>query len=290
MGRLEQGQDSPLRREAVQRRVLQRLQHICGDDTGSVDGCVRPRVDPAGPVDARTIEQAAARRRPRVLHAALRTELLVARLTERVAAPQRLDGAVDRILRVPDPGLFEHDAGLQLVGFRELHHRFARHQGRHDRWLGHELANVRAEGQHQHADHGQRLPRAARLSVPGRRVQHADDGHPEGEQRLRQLRAGHVDHEPAHAELRRALRPFQRRGAGRVRACVDLDRGARLPRDSERAELERLVGAARRRLRRLRQRQNGVQSECRQVRRLTGGWLRADLQRDERRNTNAHME
>ena len=109
-------------------------------------------------------------------------------------------------------------------------------------------------------------------------------------QRLRQLRAGHVDREAAHAELRRALRSLQRRGAGRVRARLDLDRGSELRCDSECAELERLVGASRGHLRSHRRRQDGDQGECGQVRRVAGGGLRSDVQRDERRDTITHVE
>ena len=69
-----------------------------------------------------------------------------------------------------------------------------------------------------------------------------------------------------------------------------VDRGAQLRGDSERAELERLVGASRRRLRPLRRRQDGVQGERRQVRRLPGGRLRPDVQRHERRDADAHLE
>ena len=65
---------------------------------------------------------------------------------------------------------------------------------------------------------------ADRLPVPGRRLQHADHGHPERQQRLRQLRAGHVDDEAADAELRRALRALQRVGPGGIVAGVHLDR------------------------------------------------------------------
>ncbi len=213
LGGLQQGQDPSLRREAIQRRVLQRLQHVCGVDTGGVDRRLGQRVDPASPVDARAVEQAPLRGRPRLLHAALRAELLRDRTGGGLAAPQRLDRPLDGPVRLSDTGVFEHDGELQLDGVGQLHHRFARHEVRHDRRLGQELADVRAEGQHQHADHGQR-PRCDGLSVPGRGLQHADDRHPEGEQRLRQLRAGHVDHEPAHAELRRPIRPLQRRGRG----------------------------------------------------------------------------
>ena len=60
--------------------------------------------------------------------------------------------------------------------------------------------------------------------------------------------------------------------------------GARnFPAIPERAELERLGGPLRRRLRPVRQRQDGAQGQRRQVRRRAGGRLRADLQRHERR-------
>ncbi len=59
----------------------------------------------------------------------------------------------------------------------------------------------------------------------------------------------------------------------RVVAGVDLDRRAQLPGDSRRAELERLGGPLRGRLRSLRHRQDGDQGQRRQVRRFAGGRL-----------------
>ena len=83
---------------------------------------------------------------------------------------------------------------------------------------------------------------------------------------------------------------FNAGGAGGVGAGVDVDRGAQLPGDSERSRLERLVGASRRRVRHHRRRQDGVQGECGQIRRLPGGRLRPDVQRHERRDTNTLVE
>ena len=48
----QQRQDPLLSREAVQRRVLQRLQHAADDHARSVDRCLRPRLGAAGQVDA----------------------------------------------------------------------------------------------------------------------------------------------------------------------------------------------------------------------------------------------
>ena len=68
-------------------------------------------------------------------------------------------GLVSGGVRLPDSAVFEHDTELQHAGVGELHHRVARDQGGHDRRLGHELAHVRAERQHQHAGpEGQRPP------------------------------------------------------------------------------------------------------------------------------------
>ncbi len=60
----------------------------------------------------------------------------------------------------------------------------------------------------------------------GRGLQLTGDRHPEREQRLRQLRPGHLDDEAVDAELRRAVRALQRLGSGGILAGVDLDRRA----------------------------------------------------------------
>ena len=75
VGGLEPRQDPSLRREAVQRRVLQRLQHARHDLAGGVHRCLRQRLGAADQVDARAIEQAAARGRHLVLQPAVRAEL-----------------------------------------------------------------------------------------------------------------------------------------------------------------------------------------------------------------------
>ena len=75
LGRIEHGQDPRLRREAVQRRVLQRLQHAGDDVAGSVHRCLRQRLGAASQVDAGAVEQAADRGRSLVLQPAVRAEL-----------------------------------------------------------------------------------------------------------------------------------------------------------------------------------------------------------------------
>ena len=135
-----------------------------------------------------------------------------------------------------------------------------------------------------------RASATSRFPVPGRGLQLAGDVDPERQQRLRQLRPGHLDDEAADAELRRALRALQRLDSGAVVASVDLDRRAQLPGRSRRAELERLGGPLRGRLRPVRHRQDRAQGQRRQVRRLAGGRLRADVQRHERRDPDRQLD
>ncbi len=75
LGGHEPRQDPFLHREAVQRRVLQRLQHARQHDAGGVDRRVRRRLGAAGQVDPGHVEQAAARGRHLVLQPAVRAEL-----------------------------------------------------------------------------------------------------------------------------------------------------------------------------------------------------------------------
>ena len=88
--------------------------------------------------------------------------------------------------------------------------------------LGHQLADVLVQRADQHASTvcstpAARQPVPCTVACPSRpRQQRSGDGAAEGEQRLRHLRAGHLDDEPAHAEPRRPLRPLQRRSAGAV--------------------------------------------------------------------------
>ena len=94
------------------------------------------------------------------------------------------------------------------------------------------------------------------------------------------VRPGHVDEQAAHAQLRRRASitstPRCRRQSAPAGPWIA---GAQLPGDQGRAELERLVGPSRRRLRPVRHRQDGAEAERGQVRRLAGGRLRRQLQR-----------
>ena len=172
------------------------------------------------------------------------------------AEPERLDRPADRQVRLHDSAVREHDQGLQRDGVGQLRHRLARDEVRDHRPVGRELAHLRARRRHRHLDQDQRRRPGQRDPVPGRRLQLARDVDPERQQRLRQLRSGHLDDEAADAELRRAVRALQRVGAGRVVAGVHLDRRPELRGGPQRAELERLGGPLRRRLRPVRQRQD----------------------------------
>jgi hypothetical protein len=173
VGRVEQGQDSGVRRKAVQRRVLQRLQHAGDIDARSHDRCVRRRLDSAGAVDTSAVEQAVVRSRARLLQPAVRAELLAhADEPAGAAEAERLHGPLDRPLRIHDSGILEHDQGLQRPCHCQLRHRVARDEVRPDRPLGRELSHVRAAREHQHAHHRQHGDSrddhsAARLPVPG---------------------------------------------------------------------------------------------------------------------------
>ena len=72
-------------------------------DAGSVDRRLRPRLDPPGAVDARAVEQAAVRGRPRLLQPAVRTELH-GEIVKPTALPQpeRLDRPADGRVRLHD--------------------------------------------------------------------------------------------------------------------------------------------------------------------------------------------
>ena len=72
LGGVEQGQDPRLRREAVHRRVLQRVRHPADLDTRGDERRLGHRMDPTGAVDARAVEQAAVRSR----HRRVRPDLL----------------------------------------------------------------------------------------------------------------------------------------------------------------------------------------------------------------------
>ena len=123
-------QDPLLSREAVQRRVLQRLQHAADDDAGSVDRRVGPRLGAAGQVDADDVEQAAARSRHHLLRPAA-----TSRLSARNVGPRdlpRLEQTTNRLsvaARQHDSALHQLDEDLQLDGLGQLHHRLARLQG-----------------------------------------------------------------------------------------------------------------------------------------------------------------
>ena len=71
--------------------------------------------------------------------------------------------------------------------------------------------------------------------------------------------------------------------------ALDVDRRAQLRRDRQRAELERLVGPSRRRVRSVRRRQDRREGDRRQVCRVAGDGLRGDLQRHDRRDADAQL-
>ena len=183
-----------------------------------VDRRLRPRLGAASQVDARPVEQAAARGRHLVLQPAVRAELHVERRAARSRPPGIDDEPADGRRRLHDSAVYERDAGLQHDGVGELRHRLARDQGRHDGRLGHQLANLHVARRDQHADLQQR-----RADCRGG-GQHAGDRPAEGEERPRHVHPGHVDAQAAHAQLRRALRALQRRSAGRVVAGRTVDR------------------------------------------------------------------
>ncbi len=211
VGGLEQGQGAVLSREAVQRRVLQRLQHPADDHARSVHRCLRRRLGAAGQVDAGAVQQAAVRRRHLLLPPALRAELPRDGRAARPRAPRDDDQLPLRRRRQHDSAVYEHDEELQHRRVRQLRHRHARDQDRHDDGLGHELAGV-------HLARGDQLAglRPGRADRGGRR-QHARGRAAEGERRLRPLHPGRVDAQAPDAQLRRPLRPLQRRGAGAYR-------------------------------------------------------------------------
>ena len=139
---LEPRQDPLLPREAVQWRVLQRLQHAGDHVAGSVDRRVWPRLGAAAQMDADPVEQAAARGRHLVLHAALRAGLHVERGTARSRRTWNRRPAADRS---PPAIRFRHipaPRGLQHDGVSELRHRLARDQDGPDRSLGQQLADL----------------------------------------------------------------------------------------------------------------------------------------------------
>ena len=88
-------QDPLLSRSAVQRRVLQRLQHAADDDAGSVDRRVRPRLGAAGQVDADDHRTSCCSR-----PASRTTTSRTSRTTVRTSAPRdlpRLEQTTDRL-------------------------------------------------------------------------------------------------------------------------------------------------------------------------------------------------
>ena len=224
---------------------------------------------------------------------AVRTELHQRRRPARSAAARTDDQPSECGRGQHHSDLHQLDQDLQLDGIGQLHHRLARLQGRHDHELGHQLAHVLVERADQHAGVQQRLPRppaerdqpraVRRVALSDRRPreQRADDPGAEGQEGPRLLRAGHLDDEQADAEPGRTLRPVQRRSAGGVVTGGHLDPGARLRCDPQRPELEGLVGAWRRRLRSVRQRQDRDQGERQQIHRVGRRWLCAELQRHE---------
>ena len=129
------------------------------------------------------------------------------------------------------------DEELHVGGVGELRHRLAHGQDRHELRVGAPGPHVAESESRRHpavALHQRRADAGAGPQHADRRIDRAD------ERRLRLLRAGRVDDEPADAERRRPLRLLQRRSAGAVGAGQPVGGGARSAGGGERAELARL--------------------------------------------------
>ena len=109
------------------------------------------------------------------------------------------------------------------------------------------------------------------------------------ERRLRGVRPGRVDDEPADAEHGRALRLLQRRSARAVGACEYVGRRTRPCGRRERAQLERLGDSHGGHLRPVRQREDRAQRQRWPVSRVGGVGLRRAVQHADRAERNPHM-
>ena len=288
-------QDPLLSRSAVQRRGLQRLQHAADDDARGVDRRVRPRLGAAGQVDADDHRTSCCSK------PASRT---TRRATSRTAVP-RSARATCRGSNRP-PTACRWPCGNTIPPYTSWTKSYSGGAsasyitGSHaiktgmTTAVGHQLAHLLVERADQHAGL-QRRParRAGQRHQPGAvhgpavsdRASSSATRRRRREQKVKSdlgiFVAGHLDDQPADAQSRRPLRPLQRRSAGAVVGGRPLDPGARLPRHPERAELERLVGPSRRRLRPVRQRQDRDQGQRQQVHRVGGRGLRRELQPDD---------
>ena len=195
LGGVEPRQDPLLSRSAVQRRGLQRLQHAADDDSGSVNRRVRPWLGAAGQVDADHHQQAAARCR----HLSYYTQDYEQSCRPEVGPRDlpRLEQTTNRLtrrLRQHHSAIHQLDQVVQRQRHGQLHHRFARDEGRHDHAVGHQLAHLLVERPDQHAGVQRRPARRAgqrhqpgavhRPAVPHRRGRGEHD-RPKGSRRSR---------------------------------------------------------------------------------------------------------
>ena len=139
----------------------------------------------------------------------------------------------------------------------------------------------------------QRRHRAAvpqRRTVPGAGPEHPAQQPGESQRGLWVLRAGHVDDATDHAEPGHPVRLLQLGGAGDVGSRGPIRPRAHLRGDQEHAELEGCVASFRRRLRRLRQRQDRNQGQHRPVPAVGRHRIRQYLQSADLRDRPAYVD
>ena len=178
------------------------------DLAGSGAGGVRRRLDAAGEVVEHADVAAAVRRGDYALHSAVRRRLSAGGRAPRLAELRADDQSAHRgDDRIPTTSWTKNWGTAASMSYVTGSHAFK--TGMTFGW-GKNYTTRSANGQIQQLNFNQRQPDL------GRRSQHAVHGDAESEGGFRDLRAGHLDDEAAHAELRRPLRPLQLPGAGAV--------------------------------------------------------------------------
>ena len=164
VGGLEQGQDSRLRREAVHRRVLQRLRHPADLDARGVDRRLRVSAGSRRP-GGRARNRTSCCSKPASPSTTRRTRRTAEQRLPATTLPkiELLDRPADGQVRLHDSAVREHDQGLQRDGVGQLRHRLARDEVRHDRPAGARTPARSRPRRHRRAAHYQHGRFRARL-------------------------------------------------------------------------------------------------------------------------------